>query len=209
MTETAQEAIDFTMMYVTHNALRRDLRRFESAVAANRAATPGVRAGWQNFKSQLHVHHTVEDDDLWPRLYRAVTDRPEDHAMLKAMEAEHAVLDPMLDRVDATLANGDQASLSTDVEALSGALDGHLQHEETSALPLVQAVLTAADWRAFGGAMRRRQGLTGAAVYVPWIVDGATPADRNRFFSVLPTPVQMINRVFWEPRYRRLGLWSD
>jgi hypothetical protein len=56
--------------------------------------------------------------------------------------------------------------------------------------------------------MRRRQGLSGAAVYVPWIVDGATPADRNRFFSVLPTPVQMINRLFWEPRYRRMGLWS-
>lgn len=208
MTETAQEPIDFTMMYVTHNALRRDLSRFATAVAANRAATPGVRRGWQNFKSQLHVHHTVEDDDLWPRLYRAVTDRSQDHAMLKAMEAEHAVLDPMLDRVDATLANGDQASLSTDVEALSAALDGHLQHEEASALPLVQTVLTVADWRAFGAAMRRRQGLSGTAVYVPWIVDGATPADRNRFFSVLPTPVQMINRVFWEPRYRRLGLWS-
>jgi hypothetical protein len=124
------------------------------------------------------------------------------------MEAEHAVLDPMLEQVDATLANGDQASLSTQVEALSGALDGHLHHEEKSALPLIQAVLTPADWRAFGGAMRRRQGLMGAAVYVPWIVDGATPADRNHFFSVLPTPLRMINRLFWEPRYRRMGLWS-
>jgi hypothetical protein len=167
-----------------------------------------VRAGWQNFKAQLHVHHTVEDDDLWPRLYRAVTDRPEDHAMLAAMEAEHAVLDPMLEQVDATLVNGDLALLSTSVEALSAALDGHLQHEEKSALPLIQAVLTPADWREFGGAMRRRQGLTGVAVYVPWIVDGATLADRNRFFSVLPAPLQMVNRVFWEPRYRRLGLWG-
>jgi iron-sulfur cluster repair protein YtfE (RIC family) len=208
MTESPQQAIDFTMMYVTHNALRRDLSRFATTVAANRAATPGVCAGWQNFKAQLHIHHTVEDDDLWPRLYRAVTDRPEDHAMLNAMEAEHAVLDPMLEQVDATLANGDQALLSTHLEALNGALDGHLHHEEKSALPLIQAVLTPADWRAFGGAMRRRHGLTGAAVYVPWILDGATPADRNRFFSVLPTPVQMINRLFWEPRYRRLRLWS-
>jgi iron-sulfur cluster repair protein YtfE (RIC family) len=172
MTESPQQAIDFTMMYVTHNALRRDLSRFATAVAANRAATPGVRAGWQNFKAQLHIHHTVEDDDLWPRLYRAVTDRPEDHAMLKAMEAEHAVLDPMLEQVDATLANGDQALLSTHLDALSGALDGHLHHEEKSALPLIQAVLTPAD------------------------------------FSALPTPVQMINRLFWEPRYRRLRLWS-
>jgi hypothetical protein len=50
MTETAQEAIGLTMMYVTHNALRRDLSRFKTAVAANRAATPGVRAGWQKLQ---------------------------------------------------------------------------------------------------------------------------------------------------------------
>jgi hypothetical protein len=207
MTESPHQ-IDFTMMYVTHNALRRDMSRFATAIAAGGAGSPGVRAGWQNFKTQLHVHHTVEDDDLWPRLYRAVGDWPEDIAMLKAMEAEHAVLDPMLEQVDAALGDGDQTSLSTHIDGLIGALDTHLQHEESSALPLVQAVLTPADWRAFGAAMRRRQRLSGAAVYVPWIVDGATPADRNRFFSVLPTSVQMINRLFWEPRYRRMGLWS-
>jgi hypothetical protein len=168
-----------------------------------------VRAGWQNFKSQLHVHHTVEDDDLWPRLYRAVTDRSRDHAMLKAMESEHAILDPMLDRVDTTLANGDQASLSTDVEALSAALDGHLQHEETSALPLIQTVLTAADWRAFGG---RCAGASGSRARRCVSLGSSTaPHEQSAtgFFSVLPTPVQMINHVFWEPRYRRLGLWSD
>jgi hemerythrin-like domain-containing protein len=208
MTEPQQQAIDFTMMYVTHNALRRDMSRFATAMATGRAASPGVRAGWQNFKAQLHVHHTVEDDDLWPRLYRAVNDRPEDVAMLKAMEAEHAVLDPMLQEVDATPIGGDQASLSTHVDTLIGALDAHLDHEEKSALPLIQAVLTPADWRAFGSAMRRRQGLKGAAVYFPWILDGATPADRDRFFSALPTALQVINRLFWEPRYRRMGLWG-
>jgi hypothetical protein len=143
-------------------------------MATGRAVSPGVRAGWQNFKAQLHVHHTVEDDDLWPRLYRAVNDRPEDVA----------------------------------IDTLIGALDAHLEHEEKSALPLIQAVLTPADWRAFGSAMRRRQGLKGAAVYFPWILDGATPADRDRCFSALPTALQVINRLFWEPRYRRMGLWG-
>jgi hypothetical protein len=54
MTESPQQPIGFTMMYVTHNALRRDLSHFATAVAANRAASPGVRAGWQNFKAQRH-----------------------------------------------------------------------------------------------------------------------------------------------------------
>jgi Hemerythrin HHE cation binding domain len=166
MTEPQQQAIDFTMMYVTHNALRRDMSRFATAIATGRAASPGVRAGWQNFKAQLHIHNTVENDDLWPRLYRAVNDRPEDVALLTGMEAEHAVLDPMLQEVEATLIGGDQALLSTHIDTLIGALDAHLEHEEKSALPLIQAVLTPGRVaRTFGSAMRRRQGLKGTAVY--------------------------------------------
>jgi hypothetical protein len=205
---TDSPKIDFTMMYVTHDALRRDVGRFAAAVSAGRADTAAVRAGWENFKAQLHVHHTVEDEDLWPRLYRAVAGRPDELGMLEEMEAEHAVLDPMLESVDAALADGAGPALGDRVEGLAGALDGHLRHEESSALPLIQAVLTPADWRGFAAAMRRRQGLKGAAVYVPWIVDGASDADRKRFFAALPGPLQLVNRLVFEPRYRRMGLWG-
>ena len=205
---TDPQKIDFTMMYVTHAALRRDVGRFASAVAAGRAASSAVRAGWENFKDQLEVHHTVEDDDLWPRLYAAVPDDSDERRLLEEMEAEHAVLDPMLEAVDTALAGGDAATLGDRVDALAGALDGHLRHEEDAALPLVQALLTPADWAAFGAAMRRRQGLRGAAMYVPWIVDGASAADRQRFFRMLPGPLKVANRMVLEPRYRRLGLWA-
>ena len=36
-------AIEFTMMYVTHDAFRRDLGRFTAASAAGTAHSPGVR----------------------------------------------------------------------------------------------------------------------------------------------------------------------
>jgi Hemerythrin HHE cation binding domain len=206
MTETQQ--IDFTMMYVTHDALRRDVGRFAKAVAAGRAESPAVRAGWENFKAQLHLHHTVEDDDLWPRLYRAVGDQPDQLAMLEEMEAEHGVLDPMLESVETALVDGDMSALGDRVDALAGALEGHLRHEENSALPLIQAVLTPKDWKGFSVAMRRAQGLSGAGVYVPWIVDGASAADRKRFFAALPAPLKVVNRLVFEPRYRRMGLWG-
>jgi hypothetical protein len=205
MTETQ---IDFTMMYVTHDALRRDVSRLATAVAAGQAGSPAVRAGWENFKAQLHLHHRVEDDDLWPRLYRAVGDQPEQLAMLEEMEAEHAVLDPMLESVETALVDGDVSALGESVDALAGGLDGHLRHEENSALPLIQAVLTPKDWKGFGAAMRRAQGLSGAGVYVPWIVDGASQADRERFFAALPAPLKVVNRLVFEPRYRRMGLWG-
>lgn len=202
------EPIDFTMMYVTHDALRRDVGRLAQAAASGTATSPQVLAGWENFKTQLHVHHTVEDNDLWPRLYRAVADRPDELTLLKEMEDEHAVLDPLLAQVDAALASDGGPQLDKQLHQLTTALQAHLRHEEDHALPLVQSVLTQDDWDAFGKAMARTQGIRGAAVYVPWIVDDAPRERRKRFFAMLPAPVGLLNRLLWEPRYRQRRLWA-
>lgn len=200
-------SIDFTPMYASHDAFRRDLERLAQAVAEGRAHTPGVRAGWENFTHQLHIHHTAEDSDLWPRVRERVAGRARELALLEDMEAEHSRIDPLLAAVDTALA--DQAPELPDlVRALTATLDSHLKHEEDSTLPLMQDVLTAADWAAFTGRIRETQGLRGASVFVPWIVDGTPPADRNRFLGALPPPVRVLNRLFWEGSYRRRGLWA-
>jgi iron-sulfur cluster repair protein YtfE (RIC family) len=198
--------IDLTVMYAAHDAFRRDLERLAEAAARGTADTPPVHAGWDNFRRQLHIHHTAEDSDLWPRVERAVADRPQDIALLAEMEAEHARLDPLLTAVDQALHQG-SADIAGLVDALATALGDHLEHEEKSALPLIQEVLTPADWGAFTGRMRETQGLRGAAVFVPWIVDGIPPADRAAFLGALPPPVRVLNRLFWEAGYRKRGLW--
>jgi iron-sulfur cluster repair protein YtfE (RIC family) len=198
--------IDLTVMYAAHDAFRRDLERLAEAAARGTADTPPVHAGWDNFRRQLHIHHTAEDSDLWPRVERAVADRPQDIALLAEMEAEHARLDPLLTAVDQALHQG-SADIDGLVDALATALGDHLEHEEKSALPLIQEVLTPADWGAFTGRMRETQGLRGAAVFVPWIVDGIPPADRAAFLGALPPPVRVLNRLFWEAGYRKRGLW--
>ncbi|MFF4803037.1 hemerythrin domain-containing protein [Streptomyces sp. NPDC001351] len=200
-------SIDFTAMYASHDAFRRDLERLAQAVAEGRAHTPGVRAGWENFTLQLHIHHTAEDSDLWPRVRERVAGRPRELALLDDMEAEHSRIDPLLDAVATAL--DDQAPELPDlVRALTATLDDHLKHEEDSALPLMQDVLTAVDWAAFTGRIRETQGLRGASVFVPWIVDGTPPTDRARFLGALPPPVRVLNRLFWEGSYRRRGLWA-
>ncbi|MET9381645.1 hemerythrin domain-containing protein [Streptomyces sp. NPDC002928] len=199
--------IDFTAMYASHDAFRRDLERLAEAVADGRAGSASVRAGWENFKRQLHIHHTVEDSDLWPRVRERVAGHPRSLALLDDMEAEHARIDPLLAAVDTALA--DRATELPDlVRALAATLADHLKHEEDSALPLIQDVLTAADWAAFTGRIRETQGLRGAALFVPWIVDGTSPADRARFLDSMPPPVRVLNRVFWQGSYRRRGLWA-
>ncbi|MFD4552831.1 hemerythrin domain-containing protein [Streptomyces sp. NPDC058469] len=199
-------SIDFTPMYASHDAFRRDLERLAAAVAEGRAHTGPVRAGWENFKHQLHIHHTAEDSDLWPRVRERVAGRARDLSLLDDMEAEHGRIDPLLDAVDAALA--DRASELPDlVRALLATLDDHLKHEEDSALPLMQDTLTGADWRAFTGRLREVQGLRGAAVFVPWLVDGVSGVERGRVLGAFPAPVRVLNRVFWEGSYRRRGFW--
>ena len=202
----AAAPIDFTMMYATHDAFRRDLGRLTVAATAGRAQAPGIRAGWENFKAQLLLHHSVEDTDLWPRVRRAAAGRPSGLALLTEMAAEHTQIDPLLAAVDDALAHP-PSNLTLAVAGLTSALEWHLKHEEDAALPLIQSVCTPADWRAFAGAMRRAQGIKGAARYVPWILDGLAPEGQRRFLAALPAPVQVISRILWEPRYRQRGLW--
>jgi hypothetical protein len=200
MAATENGVIDFTLMYATHNAFRRDLDRFAGASAADSSAPD--RVAWENFKQQLHVHHTVEDTALWPRLQRAVADRPRDLELVEQMQAEHARLDPVLAAVDQAVTRR-SAALADRVHELATVLGEHMKHEEEAALPLIQEVLTAQDWGAFRSAMARRQGPRGAAAYVPWIVDGVQPADRRTYLAVFPAPVRVLNRLFWEPSYQR------
>jgi hypothetical protein len=202
LTATQTGEIDFTLMYATHDAFRHDLERLARECAAGRADTGPVRAAWQNFTRQLRLHHTVEDTVLWPRVLAAVADRPQDTELMRQMEAEHALLDPVLAAVDTAMAEH-SADLSDRLRELSTVLGDHTKHEEEAALPLIQSVLTTKDWDAFRRAMARRQGPRGAAVYVPWILDAARPADRPRILAAFPPPVRLLNRLRWEPRYQR------
>ncbi|MCL2553814.1 MAG: hemerythrin domain-containing protein [Actinomycetia bacterium] len=207
VTANHPEQINFTEMYVTHDALRRDLARMAEAAAAGRADAPKVLDGWATFKRQLDVHHGVEDAWLWPNLKKHLADRPDDLALLDAMEAEHSVIDPQLAAVDAAVAAGSD-EVAARVEELASALDHHLTHEEVAALPLIQSVMTVREWGGFRLAMGRRQKLSGAAEWVPWIIDGMTPDDARRWLQRFPPPLRMMNRLFWEGRYRGRDLWS-
>jgi hypothetical protein len=205
--EVSDDPIDFTGMYATHDAFRRDLDRLVAAADVGKGSATEVRGGWTNFKAQLLVHHSVEDAHLWPTLRRAVADRPRDLALTEDMVAEHAQLDPLLAAVDEAL-DGEAVDLGARSRDLSAALNHHLTHEEERALPLIQSVLTRADWRRFTSQMARRQGVRGAAVYVPWILDGSPTAAQRRFVAALPAPLRMINRLLWQPRYRKRNLWN-
>ncbi len=172
--ESRAGSVDFTMMYIAHDAFNRDLDRLIRAVDAGEGFSPAAAATWQSFSKQLHTHHTAEDTALWPRLHAAVTD-PDEVRILTEMEAEHAALDPMLEQIDAMMRGHDAARLGSELKMFAEGLSAHMIHEETDALPLLERRTGQQGWDAFGKEIRGQQGgLKGAAEYLPWVLDGAT-----------------------------------
>jgi hypothetical protein len=99
---------DLTIMLAAHDAFRRDLTRLARAAAAADLSDPArrrsVAAGWELFKRELHMHHTAEDEVIWPALRPRLAHSENALSVLDAMEAEHERIDPLLAAVDAAFA---------------------------------------------------------------------------------------------------------
>jgi iron-sulfur cluster repair protein YtfE (RIC family) len=196
--------VDFTMMYVAHDAFNRDLSRLLTAIRDD-GPSPAAEHTWRVFTVQLHTHHAAEDDALWPLLRNAVTDRA-DHAVLDAMEQEHAALDPRIDMLQAAFTNHETSVLTDGLAELAEELAKHMRHEENTALPLLDRTLGEAGWDAFVTRIRRENGgLRGGARYLPWVLDGATDQLTGAVLATLPPPARWLYRHRWAPRYRQAG----
>ncbi|WP_117208032.1 hemerythrin domain-containing protein [Allorhizocola rhizosphaerae] len=204
--------LDMTAMYALHNALRRELEHI-AKITANAGDDPRIvlanAVGWGIFKKALHIHHSAEDEALWPAMRDALADRPGDLALLDAMEAEHAAIDPLIEAIDAALADRDSGPER--VGELSGvlvdALSGHLRHEEGEALPLIEATLTLEQWQHFGVVSGKRIG-PDASLLTPWMLDDADEPVAARMLALLPEPVRAAYRDQWQPAYAALDRWN-
>src|SRR5690242_10704760 len=101
---------DLTIMLAAHDAFRRDLTRLVRTAAAADLSDPArrqsVEAGWELFKHQLHLHHTAEDEIIWPALRPRLAHSEHALSVLDAMEEEHSRIDPLLAAVDAAFHGG-------------------------------------------------------------------------------------------------------
>jgi hemerythrin-like domain-containing protein len=140
---------DTRMMGIVHDALRRDLARVRAALAcpvppAQRRALAAHVDWMMDF---LHEHHEGEDAGLYP-MVRAIN--PAAGALLDAMAADHARVDPAVAGVRAAAArwaadDAERAALLDAITALEDVLLPHLEREENEAMPVVSATITTAS----------------------------------------------------------------
>ncbi|MFF3019430.1 hemerythrin domain-containing protein [Streptomyces sp. NPDC057939] len=209
---TAGKAIDLTVMWVAHGALRRELAHLDRVTTAvdHDAGRVLVRAtGWRLLKQALHAHHKAEDDVLWPTLRRSLADRPKELALLEVLEAEHAIIRSVIEAIDAALADPqpDPLRLGDLVDTLVTGLAGHLDHEEAAALPLIQGSLTAEQWRRFGH-VHARYIARHARDLLPWLLAGADEPTRTELLACLPAATRSAFTDEWLPAYLSSDRWG-
>jgi iron-sulfur cluster repair protein YtfE (RIC family) len=210
---------DLTVMVAAHDAFRRDLGKLATAASQARAWSPdrqaAVRAGWEIFQRQLHVHHRGEDAVVWPLLRGRLAGSASAMSVLDAMQAEHELIDPLLAAVDRAFGfAGDPAGYSVAdaadaVAELATQLSYHLSHEERDALPLIGSTLTAREWQAAGRQMGRQPGVKASFVpeFFGWLLDGAAPDRRASVLATLPAVMRPLVTGVFRPLYARRDAW--
>jgi len=209
-----------TIVFLIHDAFRRDFARLSNAVAqpkVDAARAKALNDHWAFIADQLHHHHTVEDASLWPILRPKLAGDPDSIAVLDAMEAQHHELDPLTAQVTAGFGafaldpGADQAAaLGGHLEGATAVLASHLSDEEVRAFPVISSTMSEEEFAAFGKATSKAVGMRGSAKFFPWIFDGADPVERTAVLSMPPPPVRFACSTFWEPSYRKrsAALWG-
>jgi Hemerythrin HHE cation binding domain len=204
--------LDVSMMFAMHDALRRELVQV-ARIARRTDDNPGqlLRAalGWELFKKFLLVHHQSEDDILWPALRTNVAGQPGRLALADALEAEHAVIEPLLTVIDAAAADPDYGyqRFGDIVDELISKLTAHLAHEENDGLPLIDASLSPQEWQHFAQVHAERVG-SDAPTYMPWLLNGASPQTLDAVLGKFPPPLLTAFREQWGPKYAALDIWN-
>jgi hemerythrin-like domain-containing protein len=212
MTSTATGTrTDVRDMYVVHRAFRRELGLLPGLV---RAVAPGdtgraavlIRHARMLLQG-LHLHHTAEDDLLWPKLLERC---PPDAGLVHRMEAQHeqvehltGLLGPALDRwaVEARPAVAEE--VASTLEALQAVLVEHLAEEEREILPLAERHVTQEEWDQLGQHGKGQMSARDLPLLFGSLLEECSPEERTMMLHVVPFPVRLLLRTVFARQYRR------
>jgi hemerythrin-like domain-containing protein len=198
-------------MVVVHRVFRRELVLIPQLVHAvapgdtTRAAVIAKHA--RLILSGLHLHHTGEDELLWPRLLERAAPSSE---LVQRMEAQHHVVEDLIATLTPALARWEaeaRPAVSEEVGAtfdqLRVALLEHLDEEEASILPLAAEHLTQDEWNKLGEHAMKRMSKSQLPLMGWAILEEATPDEQSAMLATMPAPVRVLMRTVFASRYRR------
>lgn len=205
-----------TMNTIIHAAFRRDLARFDQALATfpgSQARADQLWAAWENYAHQLHQHHDDEETIFWP----AMRELGADEALVGDLDGEHARMIGGLEAATAAMKalqqspSADNASTAREsVGAFGAILTHHLEHEERDLEPWAVAHLKGSPLYKSTQVAVRKAHKGNAGTFFAWLSDGADADARAALAKEVPAPVLFLIRRFGGRDYtRNVGsVWS-
>jgi hemerythrin-like domain-containing protein len=208
---TSVQPIDVHDMVVAHRVFRREFRDLSlliRRVAAGDIARAAVVAGHARLVlSGLHLHHTSEDDLLWPKLLERAAPSAE---LVQHVQAQHARIEGRLDTIASLLRRWEaEARPAVGEETADAFLDlhalavEHLDDEERTILPIAARTLTQDEWTAIGKAGVDKMTRAELPLMFGAVMEDATTDERAEMLAVLPAPVRLLMRVWGLGHYQR------
>jgi hypothetical protein len=187
-----------SMNTIIHAAFRRDLARFDKALAAfpagSRARADQLCTAWDNLAFQLHHHHTDEESIFWPALRKLGAD----DALVGDLGGEHERMLTALDVASASMKTFDADPSAGSAEAarasiavLHEVLESHLVHEERDLEPFMLTKKQTPEMKAATVAVRKAH-KGGAGTLMAWLMDGRDPEVITGLRDEIPGPVLFI-----------------
>jgi hemerythrin-like domain-containing protein len=211
MTADVTARPDTYEMVFVHNCFRRQFHALPGLVHGvpdgdtTRART--VVDFVDELTAMLHHHHSGEDDLMWPLLLDRA---PMDSALILRMEEQHERIAEIYQQAG-TLARDFASSadpscreeLAHALTDLATGLDEHLADEENLVLPLVEEVMTVAEWEALNERGRAGMPKSRQLIYLGFLLQANTPERGREFLANMPLPVRMLWTVVGRGAFAR------
>jgi len=209
-TDTAPNRPLIQQMVVIHRVFRREFGLLPALIRG--VATDDLErakvvadhaAGLLRF---VHIHHSGEDEFLWPVLLERVEVEAD---LIRRMEDQHLQVAALIPRAQELLPGwaaqpsterGEE--LATTFEQIEAVLNEHLGEEEKQILPLVEEHLTIEEWARLGQHATASLSPPDLMASLAAILEEADDDERAMFTVVLPPPVLTMFVEQAEPAYR-------
>lgn len=208
MTGPGTYSTDTSDMFAVHKALLSSLDAAPAYVLgagddADRVEMIG--SYYENVLELLHVHHSGEDELLYPLLEERCADG---RAEITRINDQHRVLDPHLDAGRSAIATwrstptreGAQATVDA-LAAINTTLRPHLSDEEVTVVPLCSVWLSPEEWAQLPAHALQSFRADKVWLALGLVFEQLTQEQRDAILSGMPPELQTVWNEQWQPAF--------
>jgi hemerythrin-like domain-containing protein len=204
---------DLTGFTLIHRGLRsgsRELADAATAIGRGAPCPPARRDAYVAFATEvlheIHLHHTREDDVLWPVIAASAGPVVD----LEPLTDDHTELHAVLARAEEALrafsgaddVRAAAAPLGAVLTELADLLDEHIVEEEAEVFPVIREHVSAKDFAACEKRFQKGSSPKHMMFVLPWIIAQCSPRERADVLADAPAPLKVLLKL-GEARWQR------